>query len=271
MIKKTFFRACIFLIFTYSHFVTANVLVSYDFKHDLYQTFNLTFSGLKHQFLAPTNGYSLIAAAPIITYSFDQDKRILNVMKNKKKFGAFKIASDLAILANFPFLSYGLYRYSVTTQNEKLAMFAMEYTATLYGALLETWVLSMMDVHKRPDDDNLSTWETAFRGKSSFPSGHTIPFAALTFKTLEYYGPYAAILPFGLTCMVGYERVQGQKHYLSDVVASLFISFWASEGVRAAANYNNKSAWNNFILKHSPYIVPQIDSDTAKVVASFKF
>ena len=112
-------------------------------------------------------------------------------------------------------------------------------------ALLESAALSVVHIHERPKIDKLSKWETNFRGSSSFPSGHVIPYAVITLKTFQFFGPYYAILPVALLAATSVQRVRDGKHYLSDVVGGFFLSAFASEGVRKAANYQN----NNLIYK----------------------
>ncbi len=48
----------------------------------------------------------------------------------------------------------------------------------MYLADLETMLISHLPVHDRPRTDHLEFSEKAFRGDSSFPSGHVIPYAA---------------------------------------------------------------------------------------------
>ena len=98
-------------------------------------------------------------------------------------------------------------------------------------------MISLVHVHDRPVENGVGFWETAFRGDSSFPSGHIIPYAALFFKTLQFYGPYWSVIPGALTVISGQQRVEDGKHYLSDVVGAVFLTAFASEGVRQAAGY----------------------------------
>ena len=43
----------------------------------------------------------------------------------------------------------------------------MEYMATLYLALVESGLLSFIQIHERPVNTNIGFWEEAFRGNSS--------------------------------------------------------------------------------------------------------
>ena len=47
-----------------------------------------------------------------------------------------------------------------------------------------------------------------------------------------------------------YERVHGEKHYISDVVASGFLSFLACEGVSVATGYKRHHPVYKWIFDH---------------------
>ena len=126
----------------------------------------------------------------------------------------------------------------------------MEYMSSMYLALGESALLSFVPIHERPDKENLSNWETGFRGKSSFPSGHVIPYYGLFFKTLQFYGPYWSIPPAILSVWAAMQRVRSGRHYTSDVVGSFFLMAFASEGVRHAANYDKNHSFYKWIFEH---------------------
>ena len=107
-----------------------------------------------------------------------------------------------------------------------------------------------MHIHRRPNEANLSNWETDFRDTSSFPSGHVVPYAALFFKTLQFYGPAWSVIPLAFTVMSAVHRVQDGKHYLSDVVGGFFLAGFASEGVRAASKYQEHDPFYKWWAQH---------------------
>jgi undecaprenyl-diphosphatase len=70
-------------------------------------------------------------------------------------------------------------------------------------------------------------------------------------KSLQFYGPKYAILPFSLAAITAFERVKTQKHFASDVIASFFITVMASEGVRLASKYEDNHPLYRFIFENN--------------------
>jgi|GEM_PF-640189 len=209
-----------------------------EFWNDFKNTGHLMWRGASRQFGQKTNLYYLGMGVPATWYAFEHDKRISNHYMTGNVPWYLNLAGDLGVVFNFPVVSIGLWYWGGTKGDSKLQNFAMELAATTYLTLVESGAMSYVMVHRRPNEQNLSMWETDFRGKSSFPSGHVVPYAALFFKTLQFYGPGASLGPFGLYVMASMQRIADGKHYLSDVVGAFFLAGIASEGVRAAANHN---------------------------------
>ena len=183
-------------------------------------------------------------------YAFEHDDRLLHLISSKQDHRIYGNVADLAVLIHFPVvpvISYGLGRYQ---GNERMIRFAMEIAAATYLSSLEATLISRFHVHDRPSNRDLSKWETEFRGDSSFPSGHVMPMAVLTFKTLQFYGPLYALAPAALTVLTAYERVHSQKHYPSDVISGIFIAAIASEGVRVAGAYKDNHPFYRWAYEH---------------------
>ncbi len=227
----------------------------------------LTGLGAIDQFYSKTNLYALPLVGASLWYSFEEDDRISNHERSKRIKKPIQLAGDFAVVASFPIIPITTYYLGKSNNNEKLVEFSIEYFSTLYLTLIESAALSLVQIHERPKKDALSPWETNFRGNSSFPSGHVVPYSALLFKTFQFYGPMAAILPATLTYMASKQRIQDGKHYLSDVVGGIWLSYFASEGVRKANNYqDNSSMYKQFfegefetgIIYHRGVIGPKI-------------
>lgn len=214
---------------------------------------SLTFlyQGSYMQFTAKNNLYVAAAAAPSLWYSFEEDKRLTNHARTKKIPKYMQISSDLAPVLSFPLIPIAFFSYGVKTDNDRAVQFAKESFATMYLALLESAAFSAVHIHERPDSGKLSKWETNFRGKSSFPSGHVVPYATFAIKTFQFYGPYYAIIPSALFLATSVQRVRDGKHYLSDVVGGFFLTAFASEGVRKAANYQGNNVVFRTLLNHN--------------------
>ena len=200
--------------------------------------FDYLFKGSYLQFTQKNNLVYGAAFTPFLWYGFEHDDRIGNSLKKKEIPSVVKfIGQDLQIISGLPLIPLIFYQSGKANNNPHRMQFALEYASAMYLAFLETAALSFIHVHHRPSSDSLSRWETAFRGDSSWPSGHVVPFGVLAFKTLQFYGPWWSLIPATLALAGAYQRVQSEKHFTSDVIASFLLCAWASEGVRAAAGY----------------------------------
>lgn len=221
---------------------------------DIKEAFGLLFKGSYLQFTEINNLYHAAWGVPLNWYAFENDKRILN------RYGGTNIANivdnvgDLGVAFNFPLLHSGFYYYGKKTGNNHHVQFAKEYFASMYLALAESGLLSYIDVHKRPRTTELSFWESEFRGDSSWPSGHVIPYMTLFFKTLQFYGPAWSTLPLALSILSSMQRIQDEKHWFSDITGSFLLSAWASEGVRKAAGYDKNHPFYKWVFEHNAQI-----------------
>tara|TARA_R110002072_G_scaffold276051_1_gene437387 strand:+ start:120380 stop:121192 length:813 start_codon:yes stop_codon:yes gene_type:complete len=217
-----------------------------DFK----ETVSLFAKGSYTQFQTKSNLAYAAAAAPVVWYSFENDKRI------QARYGGTEIKNivdhvgDAGVIFNFPIIPIGFYYYGRKNNNNHHIQFAKEYLAAMYLTLAETGIMSYFYVHSRPVTGDESFWETEFRGKSSWPSGHVVPYMTLFFKTLQFYGPAYATAPFVLTVMSSMQRMQDNKHWLSDITMSFFLSAWASEGVRKAAGYKKNHPFYRWVFEN---------------------
>tara|TARA_R110000868_G_scaffold132380_2_gene343095 strand:- start:26083 stop:26877 length:795 start_codon:yes stop_codon:yes gene_type:complete len=209
----------------------------------LKESFTLLAKGSYMQFTQINNlGYAALAT-PSLIIAAKEDDRLANHYRGQNISNAVDLVGDLSVVLNQPFFPAAIYFLGDYKNNSHSVQFAKELFAATYLALGESGLLSFIDIHKRPSSDKLSFWEKSFRGDSSFPSGHVIPYQVLFFKTLQFYGPAWSIIPLGLSVVASMQRVQDRKHYVSDVVGSFFLSAFASEGVRAAANYSSNDSF----------------------------
>ena len=214
-------------------------------------SFSYLYQGSYLQFQEKNNLYYAGAALPALWFSFDQDKRISDNARTKRIPNLIQLSGDLAPLLGLPLISFATFTYGIKYDDPKLVQFAQEYFGAMYLAFIESAAISLIDIHERPVSTKLSKVETSLRGKSSFPSGHVIPYATLAFKTFQFYGPLWAIAPTALTVMTSIQRVRDGKHYLSDVVGGFFLSAFASEGVRRAGNYNDNHPAYKFLFERN--------------------
>lgn len=231
-----------------------NSLVPRDGLNDIITSFTWMVQGSYLQFTEINNLYYLPPAIASTWYSFDHDKRVTNYARSRELKKHVDLIGDLGVPLNFPFIPVGLYYYGVYNNNHHAVQFGMEYFAALYLTLAETGILSFISVHERPETHRLSPWETTFRGDSSWPSGHIVPYTTLFFKTLQFYGPWWSIAPLIGSIWSSQQRVQDGKHWFSDVVATFWLSAFASEGVRVAGKYKNNHPFYKWIFERDARI-----------------
>lgn len=230
-----------FLVFLFTLIFSTSSFSQETNRHwkALTESFSLLLHGSYKQFGEVNNlGYA-VASVPSLIVAFDEDDRLANHYRGKNLDNSVDLIGDLGVVLNQPLFPAAIYFLGDYNKNSHTVQFAKELFAATYLALGESGLMSFIKVHERPSKSELSFWEKSFRGDSSFPSGHVIPYQVLFFKTLQFYGPAWSIIPLGLSVVASMQRVQDRKHYVSDVVGSFFLSAFASEGVRAAANYSS--------------------------------
>ncbi|MFT6070917.1 MAG: undecaprenyl-diphosphatase [Bacteriovoracaceae bacterium] len=217
---------------------------------DIKSTVGLMLRGSYLQFTTRNNLYYLGAGAAASWYAFEHDDRVAALTASKEIKNIVNHIGDAGVFFNFPFAAMGTWYLGKKSKNSKLQRFAMEYAAAMYLALGESGLVSYIQIHKRPSSHNVSFWEKEFRGDSSWPSGHIMPYSTLFFKTLQFYGPAWSSIPLVFTLVSGLQRMQDGKHYLSDIVGAFFFTAFASEGVRKAANYSGNHEFYKKWLEH---------------------
>ncbi|MBI2520468.1 MAG: phosphatase PAP2 family protein [Bdellovibrio sp.] len=237
--------------------------LQFNTKDDFLQSMKWAYQGSYLQFSSTQNLIFAALAIGASGYFIYNDDRISQKAVQRHKNERFlRFVSDTSVFFNTPILPMTFYYMGRTHQDEKMVRFSQEYLATLILALIESAAISIVPVHQRPDKKDLSFIETAFRGQSSFPSGHVIGYTVLGLKSFQFYGLHYAIVPLALAVTTAFERVHSEKHYASDVIASAFISILASEGVRYASNYDKNHPIYEWIFKHD-FSLDYIRSDNA--------
>lgn len=225
--------------------------LKFNARDDFLKSMEWAYKGSYKQFERTQNLLFFGIAALSTIYFIRNDDRLsaLSSKRNKNE-KLLRNISDASIFFNTPILPAVFYSIGVSNKDEKMVRFSQEYLAALTLTLVETAAISIIPVHQRPDGKELSFWEKAFRGQSSFPSGHVVGYAILASKSFQFYGPHYGLIPLGLTLAVAYERVHSEKHFASDVVASGFLSFLASEGVRYASDYKGNHPIYEWFFNH---------------------
>lgn len=241
----------VILIYFIPHWAKADYSNKKNQKEDLIDSFRLMGKASSAQFSTTQNQLLWLGGIAFLVPFWNSDKRLSKNVSARQNHGYEKVVSDLGIIFNFPVIPFTTYYYGQKNNDDRMVLYSKELFAATNLALVESLLISFVPLHPRPTaDENLTFWEKNFRDESSFPSGHVIGYATTTFKTFQYYGPIPAILPLGLFYISSIERVKTDKHYLSDVIASAFISLMASEGTRIAAENKTNHPVYKFIFEH---------------------
>ena len=238
-----------------------------DFK----TSFNLIVQGSYLQF-SSTKGQALLATGTAATlYALDRDQVWSRsaIAKGPSTFET-RLSNDWSVLTNLPTIPLTFYFVANSLDDQKMKNFAIETFSTMYLVMLEALSLSFIPIHDRPARQNLSGWENNFRSTSSFPSGHVLGLAALTFKSYEFYGPFWATIPAVATYFISMERVESGKHYPTDVIGGIFMAAMASEGVKIA-NQKQTSGFSQWIGEHQAHGLIYPGKNSIHTALSFSF
>lgn len=138
----------------------------------------------------------LVIALGFVTYY--QDSNLFGIIKGEKKL------NDLISDKKQSYKDDGLAQLGLTTIASLGTMYALKYSVG----------------RPRPNQ-----YERHENSGVSFPSGHTTIAFAPSFFVAFRYGWLKALPSLAISTFVGYSRVSGRAHYITDVVAAAGISF----------------------------------------------
>ena len=155
----------------------------YDAKEDLIDSLEWAWKGSYKQFETTQNKIFFGLAIVASIYFIYNDERISqNIVKKNKNEKVLRAISDASIFFNTPIVPIAFYSWGRSHSDNKMIQFSKEYLAAQVLTLVESAAISLVPVHQRPDQKELSFWEKAFRGQSSFPSGHVVGYSVLAHK-----------------------------------------------------------------------------------------
>lgn len=262
---------CIFAMSSFTSIASDGKVEAEDAWSDFKTALRYMWEGSYTQFTLKQNAIWLGVSAPFLYYSFDQDDHVASRYKNHQKDDYDRLLEAISIASAFPLFHVGSYLVGKKRGDDKLVSFSIELFSTTYLVMIESGLLSHIQIHRRPDESNINFWEKRFRGDSSFPSGHIVPMMALTIKSLQYYGPMASLAPAVLTFLLAQERLRNRKHHLSDVVGAVFLTIFASEGVRVASQKNYQSSWHEWLFGKKGQLNFHYSYDVKQLSYTLKF
>ena len=238
---------------------------------DFVTTLKIMSKGMYLQFTTPATLVTAGVGALVLWPIFESDSKLLD--KEEYPDPATRtVGYDITNTLNFGIVPLASYGISYFIKDKKLKNFAIESLAANGQVMIESLILSFIDIHERPQKGNLSKWETNFRSDSSWPSGHVAALTTLTFKTFQFYGFFPALLP-AVGVYAGYkQRVGSRQHWPSDVIGTIFLAALASEGTRLANDdYHDSHPWHKFLFDHQFAMKPIYLDRGAGAVVSLNF
>ncbi len=205
---------------------------------DLGETLLIAWDASYSQLLHSDTLLTLTLGAAVTWIADDNDDAWLASLQ-KTEFltdGVFDSIGDQAALAlaTAPVVTWLISRW---TQDEKLHRYSIETMSAIALTYAETELITnFIPTHERPrnetGDPATGFFDTAFRGKYSFPSGHLIGPFIVTLKTYDYYGWKGAIIPAAVTGVSTFNRIADGSHFPSDIAAAAVLSLSAHFATR---------------------------------------
>jgi len=120
-----------------------------------------------------------------------------------------------------------VYGYSLWRQDAELHSFSVALISAHAITSITTVTLKGLTDTQRPDPEH-------YGGHWGFPSYHTSSSFAIAATVDEYYGWKAGVPAYVLAGLVGWSRIDGREHDLSDVVFGSVLGFVIGKSVAAA-------------------------------------
>ncbi len=219
--------------------------VNFTFKEDVHNFFPMIWEDTQ-QLINWKNGIYLGAAlggSLALRDSVDWDVRE-NVARHPRRWGKFSQALETIgnVESQVPVI-LGIYGYSLYQDDEKLHSFSNSLISAMTINGLSTIAVKAIANTDRPTD--------AYNdGKQGFPSYHASAMFTIASVVDEYYGHGYGLPAYTVAGLVGWSRIDMQRHDLSDVVFGAALGTVIGKGV--AQFHKNKDC--NYRV--SPYIHP---------------
>lgn len=121
----------------------------------------------------------------------------------------------------------GIYAYGLWSQDVKTHDFSKALISSYSIASISTVILKGITNTPRPDPD-------AYGGHYGFPSYHTASSFAIAATIEEYYGWWVGVPAYTIAGLVGWSRIDGREHELSDVFFGAVLGYVVGKSVAAA-------------------------------------
>jgi membrane-associated phospholipid phosphatase len=199
--------------------------------HDIGEVLTLTWGGVQTAFALPTLSYLLPAAAVVGGSSFADDQ-VQAHFKGHNEHDGLARAGEISAWLYYGPVQAGVYMAGELSDNVKLSDTGKKAMASLLGAQSIIQPLKYLTRRRRPDGSN----------RQSFPSAAAGAASSIIPAVYHEYGLVPATVTAVSAAFIGFSRIYGNQHHLSDVLAGYAIGLgW---GILVETYERHQSRWS---------------------------
>ena len=180
--------------------------------HDLGDVLSMTWGGARAAF-TPSSLIYVVPAAGLIGGASFADDEVQAVFDGNDEDDALARAGTTYAIAYFGPVQAGLYVAGELLGDPKLSATGKKTIAALLGTTVVIQPLKSLTRRRRPDGSD----------RRSFPSFDTGAVSSIIPSLYVEYGVVPAAIAAASAAFIGFSRIYGNKHYLSDVLTSYAI------------------------------------------------
>lgn len=201
--------------------------------HDMGDIFTLTWGGAQTAFALPTLTYLLPAAAVVGGSSFADDQ-VKAHFKGHDEHDSLARAGEISSWLYYGPIQAGIYIAGEVSDDPKLSDTGKKALASLLGTQSIIQPLKYLTRRRRPDGSN----------RQSFPSAGAGAASSIIPAVYHEYGLVPATVTAVSAAFIGFSRIYGNQHHLSDVLAGYAIGLgW---GILVETYQRHQSRWSLF-------------------------
>ncbi len=179
---------------------------------DIEDVLKLTWGGARTAFALPTLSY-LVPAAAVVGTSSLADDQVQDHFRGHDEHEGLARAGEISSWLYYGPVQAGLYVAGELSDNLKLSATGKKAIASLLGTQSIIQPLKYLTRRRRPDGSD----------RHSFPSAGAGAASSLIPAVYHEYGLVPATLTAAAAMFIGFSRIYGNQHHLSDVLAGYAI------------------------------------------------
>ena len=180
--------------------------------HDIGDIFTLTWGGAQTAFALSTLTY-LLPAAAVVGGSSVADDQVQAHFKGHNEHDGLARAGEISSYLSYGPVQAGVYIAGELSDNVKLSATGKKAMASLLGTQSIIQPLKYLTRRRRPDGSD----------RQSFPSAGAGAASSIIPAVYHEYGLVPATVTAVSAAFIGFSRIYGNQHHLSDVLAGYAI------------------------------------------------